>query len=142
MVGGGGDQEHRGHHGQREGREVHGGLPVGELAEPLGEREREEEREQHLDAGDGDPHLVQELDQLTVDPLLLRFAGFAALLHGMASSLIVLRPLHAYRVRGCPKPAVGHDRACSAGRGGYTQAWRAPRHARKEDGCRRWYVTP
>src|SRR3712207_4572387 len=42
-----------------------------EAREPLREREREEEREQHLHAGQRDPELVQELDQLAVEPARL-----------------------------------------------------------------------
>jgi hypothetical protein len=42
------------------------------LGEPLLERHREQEREQHLHARQGDADLVEELDQLPVDPLFVR----------------------------------------------------------------------
>src|SRR5207253_1540927 len=40
------------------------------LRPSAGERDREQEREQHLYAGQGDPELVQQLDQLPVDAFL------------------------------------------------------------------------
>ena len=39
------------------------------VREPLLEREDEQEREEHLYAGQRDADLVEELDQLAIDPL-------------------------------------------------------------------------
>ena len=47
-------------------------LQVGGLAEALRKRDGEQEREQHLDAGERDPQFVEELDQLPVHPLFVR----------------------------------------------------------------------
>ena len=46
-------------------------LQVGRLLEALRERNGEQEREQHLDAGERHPQLIEELDQLPVDALLV-----------------------------------------------------------------------
>ena len=64
------DQEDRA--GERAEERDHEGvlLHVGDTAEPLRERDGEQEGEEHLDAGERDPQLVQELDQLAVDPFL------------------------------------------------------------------------
>jgi len=48
-----------------------GPLRSAELDELEGEGNREQEREQHLDAGQHDPQLVQELDQLAILTTLL-----------------------------------------------------------------------
>jgi hypothetical protein len=45
-------------------------LLVGEVPERTGERDREQEREQHLHSGEGDTKLVQQLDQLAVEPFV------------------------------------------------------------------------
>jgi hypothetical protein len=71
VVRGGRDQECRGRGGAEERHEVDVSLKLGYLAESLCERNRQEEREQDLDARQGDAQLVQELDQLTVFPFLL-----------------------------------------------------------------------
>ena len=47
-------------------------LQVGRLPEPLRKRDGEQERKQHLDARERHAQLVEELDQLPVDPLLVR----------------------------------------------------------------------
>ncbi len=47
-------------------------LQVGHLLEALGERDGEQEGEEHLHAGERHAQLVEELDQLAVDPLLVR----------------------------------------------------------------------
>ena len=46
-------------------------LQMRRLREATRERDRQEKREQHLHAGQRHAELVQELDQLAVDPLLL-----------------------------------------------------------------------
>ena len=47
-------------------------LQVGHLREALRERDGEQEGEEHLHAGKRHAQLVEELDQLAVDPLLVR----------------------------------------------------------------------
>src|SRR5207248_2390447 len=59
--------------GAEERREVDVLLQLGHVLPAVGERHDEEEGEEHLDAGQRDPKLAQELDQLPVDPLLLAF---------------------------------------------------------------------
>ena len=49
-------------------------LQVGHLRETLGERDGEQEREEHLHAGERHPQLIEQLDQLAVDPLLVALA--------------------------------------------------------------------
>ena len=78
------DQEDRATHGAEERHHVHVLLEVGDPLEPLGERHREQEREQHLHAGERDPQLVQELDQLTVNSFLL------GLRHGPQATKVTL----------------------------------------------------
>ena len=71
VVRGRSDQQGRGDRGAEERQEVDVLLEVGHLAEALRERHAEQEREQHLDAGERDAQLVQELDQLPIEPFLL-----------------------------------------------------------------------
>ena len=65
------DQEHGAGEGAEQRDHERVALQVGRLLEALRERDGEQEREQHLDAGERDPQLVEELDQLSVDPLLV-----------------------------------------------------------------------
>ena len=71
MVGRGRDQERGGGRGAEEGEEVDILLELGHLREALCEGHAEQEREQHLDAGERDAELVQELDQLSIEPFVL-----------------------------------------------------------------------
>jgi len=48
---------------------------MAELRPAAGERQRQQEREQHLDAGQRNAELVQQLDQLSVEALFSRLLG-------------------------------------------------------------------
>src|SRR4030095_12278540 len=50
-------------------------LTVADVREAVRERDGEQEREQHLAAGERDAELVQKLDQLAVEPLVLILVG-------------------------------------------------------------------
>src|SRR5207247_6970676 len=84
---------------------------VGQVAEPLGERHGEEEREENLHTGKRDAELVEQLDQLAVTALL----GILSFL-GAAGSLCHREPrLRRWfdmctASRGGPKPSAGGDR--------------------------------
>jgi len=65
------DQQDRGHGGQPEGDEEEVCLQLRGRGEALAERDRKQEREQDLDAREGNAKLVQQLDQLAADALLL-----------------------------------------------------------------------
>ncbi len=72
VVGARRDQEHGAGQSAEERDHVRVALQVRRLLEALRKRDGEQEREQHLDAGERHPQLVEELDQLAVDPLLVR----------------------------------------------------------------------
>jgi hypothetical protein len=57
-------------------------LDIRQLREATRERDREQEREEHLHAGQRDAELVQELDQLSVESLLVALVLTASLSHG------------------------------------------------------------
>ena len=69
-----------------EREEVHVLLEVGRLGEALGEGDAEQEREEHLHAGQGHAELVQELDQLPVQALLLALVGHGAYVRSFSAS--------------------------------------------------------
>ena len=66
------DQEHGAGKGAEQRDHERVALQVRRLLEALRKRDGEQEGEQHLDAGERHPQLVEELDQLAVDPLLVR----------------------------------------------------------------------
>ena len=68
-------EQDRPHRGQQEADEQRNPVAVLDLAEAGGERDREQEREQHLRAREHHPELIQELDQLPVGSLLRRLAA-------------------------------------------------------------------
>ena len=72
MVGARCDQEHGSGERAQQGDHEGVALQFGGLLEPLRERNREQEGEQHLNTWQRDAQLVQQLDQLAVDPLLMR----------------------------------------------------------------------
>ena len=80
MVGGGRDQHRRRDRGADQGREVDVLLEVGDLREALLERDREQEGEEDLDAGQGDAQLLQQLAEVAVEAFLLGLvaAGLAS----------------------------------------------------------------
>ena len=63
------DQQAGGQGGHQQGDDVGPALDVVDPAEPLGERQRQQEREQDLDAGLRDAQLLQHLDHVAVGPL-------------------------------------------------------------------------
>ena len=71
VVRGGSDQEGRGGRRAEERQKVDVLLELGHLVEPRRKRQSEQKREQNLDARQRDAQLVQELDQLAVEPFLL-----------------------------------------------------------------------
>jgi hypothetical protein len=78
VVGGRRDQQRRRRRGAEEGEEVRVLLQVRDAVEALGERHTEQEGEEHLDAGERDAELVEQLDQLAVELLLVALvAGHA-----------------------------------------------------------------
>ena len=73
--------------------------------EPLGERHGEQEGEQHLDAGQRDAELVEQLDQLAVEPFALGLLAGAVVL---GHRTIFPTPQDAQtRFRGYPWGVVG-----------------------------------
>ena len=67
-----GDQEDGSGERAQQRHHVRVSLQLGHLLEALAERHREQEGEEHLHAGERHAQLVEELDQLAVDPLLVR----------------------------------------------------------------------
>src|SRR5205823_5612793 len=82
------DEQRRGERSADERAEVHAALCRRDLAEALGEGQREEEGEQDLDAWEGNAELVQQLDQLAVDavPLVLVPVGLLHLSRSLPRS--------------------------------------------------------
>ena len=70
VVGGLGDEAHRGTRGGQHRSEVDPPVAGVEGREALRERDRQQEGEQHLDAGQRHPQLVEQLDQLAVGVLV------------------------------------------------------------------------
>src|SRR5207247_10418025 len=70
MVGRGRNQQDRRRRGAEEGDEEDVALKVRHALPAVCERDGEQEREQHLDARQRDPELVQELDQLAIELVL------------------------------------------------------------------------
>src|SRR4029453_2528266 len=54
---------------EQQHHEIEVALELRERGEPLRERDREQEREQHLDAGQGHPQLAEELIEVAADSL-------------------------------------------------------------------------
>ena len=81
VVGRGHYQKGRGHRRAQQGREEHAPLQGGQRREPLGERDREKEREEHLHTGQDYPELLQELDYLPSAPFLTVLPLLQVLLH-------------------------------------------------------------
>jgi len=75
MVRGGGDQQDRRYRGREEGDEEDVALELGDARPAVRERDGEQEREQHLHAGEHDAELVEELDQLAVEIVLVALLG-------------------------------------------------------------------
>ena len=73
-------------------REVEHPLEVVERGEPLAEGDGEEEGEQNLHAGKGHPELLEELAQLTVQALALRFVGLRHAASRDRHALVPVRP--------------------------------------------------
>ena len=67
VVGRGGDQQRRRDRGEQQGHEVDLLLEAGDFREVLLERDREQEGEQDLDAGQRDAQLLQELAEVAVE---------------------------------------------------------------------------
>jgi len=74
VVAGRRDHEHRGHRGGDDGAHVDVLLHLGRLLPAGSERHGQQKGEQHLNARQGNANLVQQLDQLAVDPLLRSLA--------------------------------------------------------------------
>src|SRR4051812_35200809 len=68
------DQQDRGRGGREKGDEEEVALELGDPGPAVGERDRQQEREQHLHPGQRHPELVQELDQLAIEVLPLALA--------------------------------------------------------------------
>jgi len=69
VVGRRGDQQRRGHGGAGDRGEEGIAQAARKLGEALLEGGGEQERQQHLDPGEHDPELLEQLDQLPVEPL-------------------------------------------------------------------------
>src|SRR3954451_5353972 len=118
---GGGDQEHRGRRSRQEGGVIDVSLQIGDAAEALRERHRQQEPEQHLDAGEHHPQLVQELHQLAivavVGGLVLvrvrRFRRFRQ--HDLHGRLVPRAPVWKTRYDGCPAAPSSPSTAFTCG---------------------------
>ena len=85
MVGDRPEQQRRGHRGQDQRGDVELALAVAELGELAGEREREQEPEEHLDAQAGYPQFLEQFGQVAVVAfglgLVARVLGLVARVH-------------------------------------------------------------
>ncbi|HEY2937964.1 MAG TPA: hypothetical protein VGJ25_15275 [Gaiellaceae bacterium] len=79
-------QQHRRGDRRDERDEVDVSFPPGRPGKAARERDRQQECEQHLNARQRDTELVQELDQLAVDPFLLTLFSHGALMLARWSS--------------------------------------------------------
>jgi hypothetical protein len=82
-------------------------LHVGELREATRERDREQEREEYLHAGQRDPELVQELDQLPIEPS--SWLSSLPLPSPMDADPILSRPGHPSGAAQRPRSLVGRS---------------------------------
>ena len=76
VVGGGRDQQRRRDRRAEQGREVDLLLEGGDFGEVLLERDREQEGEEDLDAGQGDAQLLQQLAEVAVEAFAPRSRPF------------------------------------------------------------------
>jgi len=104
VVGRGRHEERRADRRRLQRPEVQDALRARELAEPAGERHGEQEREEHLHAGERHAELVEQLDQLAVEALLgiLSFLGAVGPLCNRDLPLCRF-VRHVYRVEGGAK---------------------------------------
>jgi hypothetical protein len=67
VIGGRGDKQHRGKRGAEQRGEIHAFLEGRDLVEVLLERDREEEGEEDLGPGQGNPKLLQQIPEVAVE---------------------------------------------------------------------------